>query len=88
MTAVGDNIPLSEGGQLLLERIEASANQEGPLWILCWGGANVLASVLLKIHNTHSAADAAKLRSKLRFYAISDQDDTGAWIRYNYPDIF
>ena len=86
MTAVGDNIPLSEGGELLLERIEASTND--PLWVLCWGGTNVLASVLLKIQNTYSAADAAKLRSKLRVYTISDQDDTGAWIRHYYPDIF
>ncbi|KAJ5668741.1 hypothetical protein N7462_009811 [Penicillium macrosclerotiorum] len=86
MTAVGNDIPLSEGGELLLQSIETSS--EEPLWILCWGGTNVLASVLLKIQNTHSAIDAAKLRSKLRVYAISDQDDTGAWIRYNYPDLF
>lgn len=86
MSAVGDNIPLSEGGQLLLERIEATSEQ--PLWVLCWGGTNVLASVLLKIENTHSTSDAARLRSKLRVYAISDQDDTGTWIRNKYPDIF
>ncbi|GAM33838.1 hypothetical protein TCE0_013r01030 [Talaromyces pinophilus] len=86
MSAVGDDIPLSEGGQLLLERIEAPSEQ--PLWILCWGGTNTLASVLLKIENTHSASEAAQLRSKLRVYAISDQDDTGVWIRNKYPDIF
>ncbi|KAJ5326905.1 Protein of unknown function DUF1593 [Penicillium brevicompactum] len=86
MTAVGDNIPLSEGGQLLLERIEAS--NPDPLWILCWGGTNVLASVLLKIQNTHSEAEAAALRSKLRIYTISDQDDTGIWLRTTYPDLF
>lgn len=82
MTAVADNIPLSEGSQLLLERIEAPSSAEEPLWNLCWGGTNVLASVLLKIQDTYSAADAAMLR----VYAISDQDDTGVWIRYNYPD--
>jgi hypothetical protein len=86
MTAVGDEIPLSEGGELLLERILSPS--EDPLWILCWGGTNVLASVLLQIHNTHSAADATKLRSRLRVYAISDQDDTGSWIRNKYPDLF
>lgn len=88
MTAVGDSIPLSEGGQLLLESVEACSNSDEPLWILCWGGTNVLASVLLKIQNTYSTAEAAKLRSKLRVYTISDQDDTGAWIRYSYPDLF
>ena len=30
----------------------------------------------------------AALRSTLRVYAISDQDDTGAWIRNTFPDIF
>ncbi|KAE8381315.1 hypothetical protein BDV26DRAFT_301777 [Aspergillus bertholletiae] len=86
MSAVGDNIPLSEGGQLLLERIEAASPE--PLWILCWGGTNVLASVLLKIQNTKSKEIAAALRSKIRVYTISDQDDTGVWIRNRYPDLF
>ncbi|KAJ5916374.1 hypothetical protein N7504_000389 [Penicillium tannophilum] len=86
MNAVGNNIPLSEGGELLLQSILATT--ENPLWILCWGGTNVLASVLLKIQNTHSPADALKLRSKLRVYTISDQDDTGTWIRHHYPDLF
>ncbi|KAJ5890872.1 uncharacterized protein N7473_007100 [Penicillium subrubescens] len=86
MSAVGPKVPLSEGGELLLERIKAPTDD--PLWILCWGGTNVLASVLLKIHLTHSLEDAAKLRSKLRVYTISDQDDTGAWIRHHCPDIF
>lgn len=86
MAGVGENIPLSEGAELLLERIEAPS--ESPLWILCWGGTNVLASALLKIQNTRSTAEAARLRSKLRIYTISDQDDTGVWIRQNYPDLF
>ncbi|KAL4970558.1 uncharacterized protein BDV14DRAFT_163483 [Aspergillus stella-maris] len=86
MQAVGDDIPLSEGGELLLERIQAPSDQ--PLWIICWGGTNVLAQVLLRIEKLYSAGEAAKLRSKLRVYAISDQDDTGPWIRHRYPDIF
>ncbi|CRL28068.1 Protein of unknown function DUF1593 [Penicillium camemberti] len=86
MAAVGDDIPLSEGGQLLLERIQAPTSD--PLWVLCWGGTNVLASVLLKIQNSHSKADAVALRSKLRIYTISDQDDSGVWLRTTYPDLF
>lgn len=84
--AVGDDIPLSEGGELLLERITAPSTQ--PLWVLCWGGTNVLAQVLLQIRNTYSADEAAALRAKLRVYTISDQDDTAAWIRIQFPDIF
>lgn len=88
MAAVGDDVPLSKGGELLLERIAAETDGDQPLWVLCWGGTNVLASVLLHIRNSFSAAQAARLRSQLRVYAISDQDDTGAWIRNQFPDVF
>ncbi|KAJ5398005.1 hypothetical protein N7509_006118 [Penicillium cosmopolitanum] len=86
MKAVGKDIPLSDGGKLLLERLQVESDQ--PLWVLAWGGTNVLAQVLYKIHETHSESDAASLRAKLRVYAVSDQDDTGAWMRQQYPDIF
>ncbi|KAK7190589.1 hypothetical protein DPSP01_007244 [Paraphaeosphaeria sporulosa] len=86
MSAVGTDVPLSQGGELLLERILAPSLQ--PLWILCWGGTNVLASVLLKIDEKYTPEDSARLLSRLRVYAISDQDDTGAWIRNNFSDIF
>ncbi|KAK2056393.1 DUF1593-domain-containing protein [Colletotrichum caudatum] len=83
MAAVGDGIPLSEGAELLLERL--TAREEDPLWVLVWGGVNVLAQVLDNIRNR---PDAAKLCGKLRVYTISDQDDCGGWIRQQWPDIF
>ncbi|KAF4123899.1 Protein of unknown function (DUF1593) [Geosmithia morbida] len=82
MAAVGDHIPLSPGGELLLERLASSPE---PLWVLLWGGSNVLAQVLYRIRGR---SNAAELRSRLRVYAISDQDDTGAWIRQQWPEIF
>ncbi|KAH8895350.1 DUF1593-domain-containing protein [Thozetella sp. PMI_491] len=84
--AVGADIPLSEGGELLLARILAP--DPAPLWVLVWGGTNVLAQVLLKIQTTYSPEEGAKLRAKLRVYTISDQDDTGSWIRNSFPDLF
>src|SRR5687768_3735467 len=83
MEAVGDDIPLSEGAELLLKRLEN--DDPRPLWVLVWGGVNCLASVLYRIRNQPNAAD---LRAKLRVYTISDQDDTGAWIRQKWPEIF
>lgn len=83
MAAVGDDVPLSEGGELLLERLTSESKE--PLWVLVWGGVNVLAQVL---HRIRDRPDAAALRSKLRVYTISDQDDSGAWIRQQYPEIF
>jgi len=86
MSAVGTDIPLSAGGQLLYDRIIAPSSQ--PLWILCWGGTNTLAQALLKIDDNFEPEDSKRLLSRLRVYAISDQDDTGAWIRNSFPDIF
>jgi hypothetical protein len=86
MTAVGDDIPLSEGAKLLLQRIVAPSRQ--PLWVLCWGGTNTLAQALLKIDTEYTPEDSARLLSRIRIYAISDQDDTGAWIRNNFSDVF
>lgn len=86
VAAVGDDVPLSEAGKLLLERIVADVDE--PLWVLCWGGTNVLASVLYKIRKDFSLQEADKFYSKLRVYAISDQDDTGKWIRHHFPKVF
>lgn len=83
---MGSDKPLSEGAQLLLASVTAVFPE--PLWILVWGGTNVLAQVLLHIRTNRSDEEAAALRSKLRVYAISDQDDTGAWIRNTFPDVF
>lgn len=83
MAAVGDDVPLSEGGDHLLARL--TSEDPDPLWVLVWGGVNVLAQVLHKIRHR---ADAAVLRARLRVYTISDQDDCGAWIRQQWPDIF
>lgn len=83
MEAVGDDIPLSEGAELLLKCLENDDTR--PLWVLVWGGVNVLASVLYRIRDQ---TNAAALRAKLRVYTISDQDDTGSWIRQQWPEIF
>ncbi|KAJ9646649.1 hypothetical protein H2201_008791 [Coniosporium apollinis] len=83
MEAVKADVPLSDGA-LLLQKLESS---QEPLWVLCWGGTNVLAQVLSHIQTLPAAADA-RLRAKLRVYAISDQDDTGAWLRARFPDLF
>jgi hypothetical protein len=86
MSAIGDDIPISAGAQLLYDRILAPSLQ--PLWVLCWGGTNTLAQALLEIDSAFSPEDSQRLLSRLRVYAISDQDDTGAWIRNSFPDVF
>ncbi|OTA98381.1 hypothetical protein M426DRAFT_77020 [Hypoxylon sp. CI-4A] len=76
---------LSEGAERIISALQES---EEPLFIGGWGGTNTLAQALLHMDNTMSPTEAADLRSRIRLYTISDQDDTGPWIRAHYPDVF
>ena len=76
----------SEGSDWIIQVLEKSDSR--PLWISVWGGPNTLAQALWKIKKTKTAADAEKLYKKLRIYAISDQDDSGPWIRKTFPSVF
>lgn len=85
LEALRPDVNLSEGARLLIDRLDES---EEPLWVLCWGGTNVLAQALLHTQQIRPAQEHRQLRSRLRVYAISDQDDTGVWIRTNFPDVW
>jgi Protein of unknown function (DUF1593) len=82
--ALEPGVPLSDGAKMLIDRLDES---DEPLWVLCWGGTNVLAQALQYVQRERSVAEGASLRSKIRVYAISDQDDTGLWIRLTFPDV-
>ncbi len=76
----------SEGSELIINMLDK--NDPRPLWITIWGGANCLAQALWKINETHSREETERVVSKLRVYAISDQDDSGYWIRKTFPELF
>jgi hypothetical protein len=76
----------SEGSEWIIKVLEE--NDERPVWISVWGGPNTLAQALWKIKETKSPVEAKRLIAKLRVYTISDQDDSGYWIRKNFPDLF
>lgn len=76
----------SEGSEWIIKILEE--NDDRPLWISVWGGANTLAQALYKIKNTKTTAQTKKLVARLRVYTISDQDDSGIWIRNNFPELF
>jgi hypothetical protein len=59
-----------------------------PLWIPVWGGPSVLAQALWKVRATRSAEELDRFIAKLRVYTISDQDDSGPWIRNEFPKLF
>jgi len=85
MNAVGEGKD-SEGSELLIKAVDQ--NDPRPLWVTVWGGPNVLAQALWKVRATRSPAELAQFVSKLRVYTISDQDDSGPWIRQEFPKLF
>ncbi|MGD1155538.1 MAG: nucleoside hydrolase-like domain-containing protein [Terriglobia bacterium] len=59
-----------------------------PVWVPVWGGAVDLAQALWKVKRTRSPVAVDAFVKKLRVYSISDQDDTGAWMRATFPGLF
>ena len=76
----------SEGSDWIVIVLEKNNND--PVWISVWGGTNVLAQALWKIKSEKKPAEANRIYSKIRVYTISDQDDSGPWIRKNFPGLF
>lgn len=85
MHAVGAGMD-SPGSELIIESVDR--DDPRPVWVLVWGGPNCLAQALWKVKNTRSAKDLDKFVSKLRVYTISDQDDSGPWIRNTFTKLF
>jgi hypothetical protein len=82
MAAVGPD-RLSPGADAILRA--ADKDDPRPLWVLAWGGVNTLAQALLSGRATRTPGQMEAIVSKLRVYAISDQDDAGPWIRREFP---
>jgi len=76
----------SQGSDWIIKVLEKPDTR--PLWVCDWGGANCLAQALWKIRQTKTATQAQALVKKIRVYTISDQDDSGPWIRKTFPDLF
>ncbi len=76
----------SEGSEWLINLLDKPDAR--PLWVSVWGGPNTLAQALWKIKQTRKPEQAEKLYQKLRVYTISDQDDSGPWIRKTFPNVF
>jgi hypothetical protein len=85
MKGVGDGMD-SEGSEWIIKVLQEEDDR--PLWISVWGGVNTLAQALYKIKNSKTEKEVKRLISKLRVYTISDQDDSGIWIRNTFPELF
>jgi hypothetical protein len=85
MNGVGPSMD-SEGSEWLIQVVDK--NDDRPVWVTVWGGPNVLAQALWKVRKTRTPAELDRFVSKLRVYAISDQDNSGSWIRREFPNLF
>lgn len=85
LRAVGEGHD-SPGSELLIKCLDREDPR--PLWVPVWGGPNVLAQALWKIRATRTPERLAAAVAKLRVYAISDQDDSGPWLRQEFPGLF
>ena len=75
---------ISDGAKLLIEKVDASKDR---LYVQAWGGVNTLAEALWQVRKTRSADELAEFISRISLYTISDQDDTGPWIRTEFPKL-
>jgi len=85
MRAVGEGKD-SAGSELILSAVDR--DDPRPVWVTVWGGPNVLAQALWKVRATRAPEELEKFVSKLRVYTISDQDDSGPWLRETFPNLF
>lgn len=78
----------SDGSRVLVDAVDAAVATDEPIYIPIWGGASVLAQALWHVNATRSRPEIDRFLAKIRAYAISDQDNTGTWIRRNWPQLF
>ena len=76
----------SEGSDWIISIVDKPDPR--PVWITIWGGPRELAQALWKVERTRSQQELKAFKSKIRVYAIKDQDKTGQWIRAHHPDLF
>ncbi|MCE4553069.1 DUF1593 domain-containing protein [Roseateles cellulosilyticus] len=85
MAAVGEGRD-TPGSRLILQAL--ASPDPRPLWVAVWGGANTLAQALSTLAAQREPAELARFIARLRIYTISDQDDSGAWLRRRFPELF
>ncbi len=74
------------GSRKIIEVVDKTDDR--PLWVTAWGGANCLAQALWRVRNDRSREELSEFVSKIRVYTISDQDDSGPWMRREFPQLF
>ncbi|MBN2807823.1 MAG: DUF1593 domain-containing protein [Prolixibacteraceae bacterium] len=76
----------SPGSELIIASVDK--DDPRPLWVMGWGGMNNIAQAIWKVRETRSPEELKKFLGKLRLFDILGQDDAGAWIAKNFPEVF
>jgi hypothetical protein len=85
MAGVGEG-KTSEGAEHLIRVVDR--DDPRPVWVTVWGGPNCLAQALWQVKQTRTKEQLDAFVAKLRVYTISDQDDSGPWLRHTFPQLF
>ncbi len=75
----------SEGSEWIIATVDKKDPR--PVWITAWSGLNTLAQALWKISQTRTKEQVDEFVRKIRVYDVLGQDDAGAWITKNYPEL-
>lgn len=76
----------SPGSELIISAVDKKKDRR-PVWLAAWGGMNTIAQALWKVKHTRCEKDLRKFVAKIRIYDVLGQDDAGAWIAKNFPEI-
>lgn len=76
----------SPGSDLIIAAVDKKEDDR-PVWLVAWSGMNTIAQAIWKVRHTRSESEFRRFVSKIRIYDILGQDDAGAWIAHNFPDI-
>jgi hypothetical protein len=76
----------SPGSDLIISAVDK--DDPRPVWVMGWGGMNNAAQAIWKVRETRSPEEIDTFLGKLRLFDILGQDDAGAWIAKNFPEVF
>ena len=85
MAAVGDG-RTTRGSELIVEAL--LRDDPRPVWFAINAGANTLAQALWDMRRDLGGDAFRSARAKVRVYDDSGQDDAGAWMCHEFPDLF
>lgn len=82
--AIGDG-KSTEGSELIIRQV--TRNDPRPVFIVANAGSGTLAQALYDYRKNHSPEEVAAFVARIRVMENGAQDNSGAWITHEFPDI-